>query len=531
MVRHFANLQTPLQNIEVYPRLCDQVQRFSGAGWPIVHARRLWEIFHDPQFVTYEERIALDEVEPFDEWEELVLFASHYFLLIAKHNPAGQLTRNAPTKEKHLPTMAITEGEFLIHASISPNPYPGKRFGAIIQEGFVHPHIGHVGGLGPQTRTATTNIYMVENEMKMKPRKDFKPIRGLDRDQIMLPSGCQPRMCHTTSTTNFYKGDWLLVGGRKSPDQPLKDCWLLHDQCWQRVDDLPIPLYRHCQTTIEVRQENGKSCTAILVYGGKTLNNVLSGKWLLWRESAGWVEVMADENRLVPRFGATMISCGYSKGILLGGMFNDGIICNDLLCWTIVYLDAYGWRIELTEPIISKDESDAQALRYLYRCGASLENTKSGYLLIGGVANEIIPECCEIIKIWYPGRPPSAKAVDLFVRRLTSKLPSPRPLLVGHSSLSRFGQAIIVGGGAVCFSFGTHWNTAPISLCEQPPYIDNQEPYLLRPLEMPKAQAMKLIVSTEDPSRDSGQTIAEGEWLFTFSLMIYAANHGGLIQV
>ena len=220
---------------------------------------------------------------------------------------------------------------------------------------------------------------------------------------------------------------------------------------------------------------------------------------------------MADNIQLVPRFGAAMISCGYSKGIIIGGMSKDGMICSDLLHWNIIYLDAYGWRIELTEPIVAEDESDAWALKYLYRDGASLEDTHSGYLLIGGVADEIIPECCEIIKIWSIGGPPFADTEILFVRRLISKLPSPRPLLVGHSSLSRFGQVIIVGGGAVCFSFGTHWNAAPISLCAQPPNVDDQKPYLLRPFETPVTQTMRLTASTKEFSRHSGETVAEGK--------------------
>ena len=511
MVNHFAKLQTPLKNIETYPRLLDQVQRFSKAGWPFVQARSLWDIFHDPHFVTYEERIALDEVEAFDEWEELVLFASHYFLLVAKQGPDIKLTRTSPIEEIQSPVMASNKGECLVHASVSSRPCQGKRFGAIIQEGFVHPQIGHVAGLGPQTRTATTNIYMVANETEMKLREDFEPTRGVDRERIVLPSGCESRMCHTTSSTRFYEGDWLLVGGRKSPDQPLKDCWLLRNQRWQRVGDLPIPLYRHCQTTVEVRQEDGKSCSAILVYGGKTSKNIVSGMWLLWRDSAGWVEVMADNIQLVPRFGAAMISCGYSKGIILGGMSKDGMICKDLLHWTIVYLEARGWRIELTEPVISEDESDAQALKYLHRLGASLEDTHSGYLLIGGVADTIIPECCEIIKIWSIGGSPFADREVLFVRRLVSKLPDPRPLLVGHSSLSRFGQAIILGGGAVCFSFGTHWNVAPLSICALPPYIDDQKPYELCPFERPDAVTIRSITSMAEFSGTSGQTVAEGE--------------------
>ena len=223
-------------------------------------------------------------------------------------------------------------------------------------------------------------------------------VKGTDRDIITLPSSFEPRMCHTTSTTQCCEGNWLMSGGRKSPDQPLKDCWLLHNQSWQRADDLPIPLYRHCQTQVRVFPGHNLTPT-VLVYGGKTLNNVVSSKWLLWRESAGWVEVVVDNVDLIPRFGAVMVSHKRWSGVMFGGMTKDGTICHDFWLWTITCNDESGWRIRLTEQSICKEQSDVRTLRYLYRFGASLEHTYHSFLLIGGVADEVIPECYEVIEI------------------------------------------------------------------------------------------------------------------------------------
>ena len=133
MIQHFNNLQTPLKNIDAYPRLSDQVQRFLGAGWDFVKAKSLWDIFNDPKFVSHEERITLDKVEPFDEWEEFILFASHYFLVVAEHHLDSKLTPTLTTKDTEPLTIWSIHGAYNVRASISSKPYSGRRFAAIIE--------------------------------------------------------------------------------------------------------------------------------------------------------------------------------------------------------------------------------------------------------------------------------------------------------------------------------------------------------------------------------------------------------------
>ena len=83
MVAHFEKLQTPLRSIYKYPSLHDQQCRFMGHGWSSVDVKNLWDVWCEASIVSLTQRKALDEIEPFDEWEEFILFASHYFLLVA----------------------------------------------------------------------------------------------------------------------------------------------------------------------------------------------------------------------------------------------------------------------------------------------------------------------------------------------------------------------------------------------------------------------------------------------------------------
>ncbi|KAM3427404.1 hypothetical protein MY4824_009468 [Beauveria thailandica] len=83
MLLHFDKLKTPPRSVGCYPTINDQSQRFKSHGWPSVRIWDLWDAWSCGEFVNAQERVALDDIEPFDEWEEFMLFARHYFVLHA----------------------------------------------------------------------------------------------------------------------------------------------------------------------------------------------------------------------------------------------------------------------------------------------------------------------------------------------------------------------------------------------------------------------------------------------------------------
>ncbi|KAM3485169.1 hypothetical protein MY3957_010006 [Beauveria namnaoensis] len=83
MLLHFDKLKTPPRSVRSYPTINDQSQRFKSRGWPSVRIWDLWDAWSCGEFVNVQERVALDDIEPFDEWEEFMLFARHYFVLHA----------------------------------------------------------------------------------------------------------------------------------------------------------------------------------------------------------------------------------------------------------------------------------------------------------------------------------------------------------------------------------------------------------------------------------------------------------------
>lgn len=301
MIQHFENLQTPLKSIKRYPTLSAQEQRFKDAGWSSASARSLWDLWGDPSFLSVEQRLALNDIEPFDEWEEFALFATHYFLLEALSDSRYQ----SPAFDK---TLLIGEShpdhtsqETLVHEYTM---HPGKkhvdikhrRLGAVFE--LAPGIIGIHGGLGDQSRLNTTAAYT---------------LGAIPSEQESLPSlEIESRMCHTI--TSFKNGKSLLVGGRASPDRAMSDCWLRQEQEWRKIDSLPTPLYRHSATAVTNEQEED----ATLIFGGKSNGSCISESWFLWSEPTGWLRLNVSGVAPNPRFGASMAKVGRNRGVLVG---------------------------------------------------------------------------------------------------------------------------------------------------------------------------------------------------------------------
>lgn len=394
--------------------------------------------------------MALNDVEPFDEWEDFVLFASHYFLLEAsigarvtkpdckatngQANMIGQgrawsrQPENVRDHSQHL-TLRIS--------SISDDV--NRRFGATI---CIRPGVvGHFGGLGTQGRVNTADFYSAHE---------------LNRNGMTFGSNSiQPRMCHTI--TKLSENSSLLVGGRASPDHAFSDCWLYDNGTWSRVDDLPSPVYRHSATHVNLK--NGEN--AVLICGGRSNSKDALNAWLLWRDSTGWVSVSSAGDEMTPRFGAAMASTATNKGIILGGMTADGIICQDILQWQLSSVDTSPSvtllrRLDYTESIDS-------GRRLLCRLGACLTSSGDNVLVIGGVAHDMLSE--PYAYVGFPKDLDVDKTIEPFTVPWDPEVDyGYRPLLVGHSVFEEDSSVIVVGGGANCFSFGTCWNRSIVTL-------------------------------------------------------------------
>ncbi len=488
MLEHFQNLQTPLRSILSYPRLEDQVRRFQQHGWSSVNARNLWNLWSDPAFLSPKQRIALDDVEPFDEWEEFVLFASHYFLLVATTGQGAiHGTNSSEMRIPFLQNLPASPAFNAYHADLETvrahrtvvSPPLRRRYGALFQ--ISHNALGYHGGLDSKSRTDNTDLFSMKLPACPNTQRVAKSNLASENGLVSAFQR-ESRMCHTI--TNITQTRSLLVGGRGSPDRALKDCWEFQNG-WTRVDDLPFPLYRHCAARVTF-DLCGQTFHGLLLFGGKTLGGQVSDKWLLWYGSFGWSEVKVFGDTSLGSFGATMTHTGLKEGIMLGGMAANGTILCTMWQWALVVEDA-SFHLELRKcaPLIAAGDveitgseppgrlSSCVTEATLGRFGATVVQTPRGLFIIGGVSNQLAQntEVAHLLAVTEATRQWRVAFVGL--ECLDTDLQ--RPLFVGHTAIVCHDSIVIAGGGAVCFSFGNQWNKAMITIlkdsCQNTPII------------------------------------------------------------
>ncbi|KAL1874680.1 tRNA methyltransferase ppm2 [Paecilomyces lecythidis] len=443
MMKHFNKLRAPLHSIHHYPSLHDQERRFLDAGWGHARARSLWELWSDNSFLSSFRRMSLDTYEVFDEWEEFALFASHYFLLSASTGTKSPLNGDRRQAGRQRSEVApLSSFRLIPHC---PPRFKGqRRYGVLVPDG--DSRIGHHGGQGVQSRLATSDIYTSSPDIK-------------DSGRPMPPQDIAARICH--SVTSLNEGDCLLVGGRASPTTVFGDCWLMQNDTWIKTHDLPTPLYRHSSTKVSI--DGLGDC--VLVYGGKSAKSDVLGEWILWNAELGWQAVEQVGYKPTTRFGACMACVDSASGVLFGGITQDGIVLDDFWTWKVSRGDGGSFSVELSDQT-ENVQAASPLSKFIGRFGATLDLTPSGLVVIGGICRgEIIPAQYEILLL---------NVSDLFrcinyEKSWDDKLLScidlgvefngPRPLLTGHVSCPLAeSQILVLGGGAVCFSFGTCWN-------------------------------------------------------------------------
>jgi tRNA wybutosine-synthesizing protein 4 len=336
MMAHFTKLNTPLRAVQKYPTTLAQEERFKGLGWSRASARNLWHLWNDSDFIAPQERMLLDVLEPFDEWEEFALFGSHYFLLVANTSattPGFEFSGEDPLSSDNSFSSRDYAHSVKLDVSFSENPKTQgcRRFGAVLPlrgSNRSEDRVALFGGMGLHTRTNTYDVYSMHAS------------GGILADSRAISAVPSSRMCH--SITDIGDAGALLVGGRTSPDNAFADCWLYHKwlDTWERVDNLPVPTYRHGAVSL------GQGY--VLIAPGKTNSRNVSTDFYVWSRTLGWVKCLQGPGeKPIPSYGATftvsersprgsMSSCG----MLAGGMSEGGLLLKDVWEWELCDLSS-----------------------------------------------------------------------------------------------------------------------------------------------------------------------------------------------
>lgn len=228
---HFQKLKTPLKAVEKYPTTAAQQQRFDARGWQHVSARNLWELWGSPDFLSPQDRMALEAVEAFDEYEELALFGCHYVLVVADNINSAAIEQLLRTEIKMRAPVSPIQME--MQYSESPKGCGYRRFaaGLPLRSNRTSVRIGNLGGVGLETRSDSCDVYA--HNLQVGPHPEAWNSQS-------CPS---KRQCHTMTDLGdagsllcgklpisplLFSNPYNESGGRTSPDNALKDCWLYH---------------------------------------------------------------------------------------------------------------------------------------------------------------------------------------------------------------------------------------------------------------------------------------------------------------
>lgn len=323
MLKHFDKLKTPPRSVGEYPTIKDQSRRFTDRGWSSIRIWDLWDVWCCGEFVDEQERLALDDVEPFDEWEEFMLFARHYFVLHATASgiketpndfPKNETNGKPPCKEIDMNfTRVPGNSKRRFGASMKLRDAGGKTFGL------------NMMGLGANAREDSYDVYSLD---------------GAVAPPILPTTGPAPRMGFTVTDLGSY--GVLLTGGRGSPASPFSDCWILSkddDRKWRSTWKLPVPLYRHTALRLA-------GTSLVLTAGGKTGPSRISGSYYLFHPEQGWLQCEVGGEIPSPSFGS--ILCNKPGPRITTNEIFSGLLCGGIDRTGRVVEDKYEWELDMT---------------------------------------------------------------------------------------------------------------------------------------------------------------------------------------
>jgi tRNA wybutosine-synthesizing protein 4 len=319
MLKHFDKLNTSLKSVHQYPTVETQRTRFQDRGWKHVEIWDLWEAWNSKTFLDSDERLAVDEVEPFDEWEEFILFARHYFVMHARASTLPTTVRTTNEIDSIFQVDASIDVQFMRQAS--PDA-PKRRYGApmLVSSAEGQDYVIHTLGLGSNARLTSCDVFA---------------INGHNQPLSLSPIGPSARVCHTLTDLGSY--GVLLAGGRASPVNVLSDCWIFKkdSHIWQKSFDLPSPLFRHSTVRLP-----GSSLA--LTLGGRSGSSKTSTECFVFHPTNGWLKCAVSGAPLDPVFGAVVVNSleagseyGVFRGLFAGGITSDGKISNRSYRWVL----------------------------------------------------------------------------------------------------------------------------------------------------------------------------------------------------
>lgn len=249
---------------------------------------------------------------------------------------------------------------------------------------------------------------------------------------VMEQETLQERMCHTLTYLESSK-QIMLVGGRLAPNKPLKDCWLLSDSKWEKVQDLPSPRYRH--HTISTKDDD------VIVFGGRGLKTD-SMDWVKFA-SGSWKPLNCTGDKLPNLYSSAVAwDKSNSNGYIFGGYMN-----NNTLNKNVFYFEISSSGVLITD-ISNNFDADSKLL--LSRIGAKASFLNGLIYVVGGVSDSRTKNMNYMVVELNP-KDNKVSPLRYTDNLLNSSSLETSPILVGFNMEVLNDSLVTYGGGAVCF--------------------------------------------------------------------------------
>ncbi|XP_069340406.1 tRNA wybutosine-synthesizing protein 4 [Eulemur rufifrons] len=447
MLQHFRQLNSPLHGLDHFPDVEAQRRRFLQAGWTACSAVDMNEFYR--RFLPAEERRWMENLEPFDEFEEWHLKCAHYFILAASRGDTLSQPLMFPCSEAFPRIDSVSpSGVFPARVVTSDSQGPNlKRYGhaSVLLSPDV---ILSAGGFGEQEgrHCRVKKLHLLSRYCDF----EWKGSQICSHGTEVQWDG---RLYHTM--TRLSDTQVLVLGGRLSPVSPALGFLQLHfckseDNSTEDLkviltkavlkEDSTLSCWRHSAT--EVSYQNQKY---LFVYGGRSVVEPVLSDWhFLHVETMAWVRIPVEGE--TPEARHSHSACSWQGGaIIAGGLGASEEVLNSVLFLRPISCGFLWESIDIQPPITPRYSHTAHVL-----------NGK--LLLVGGV--------------WIH----SSSVPGVTVINLTTGLSSeyqidtthvPWPLMLhNHTSilLPEEQQLLLLGGGGNCFSFGTYFNPHTVTL-------------------------------------------------------------------
>lgn len=474
MLKHFNNLNTPLNSVTTYQTTEKQIERYKSRGWKSVQASDLYSFYEHS--ISQEQKMFLDTVESFDEWEEFILFCQHYVILYASNDvndisPLIKITPSHPQKNKQ------PKNDFIEIDTKGTSQQYHRKFAAscLFPDDGRNVTIFNNGGLST-TRSNESILISADNSSKLE----------------IFNETFKERMCHTATLLEITR-EIVLIGGRTAPNKPLSDCWKLTKGKWNRISDLPNPRFRH--HSISTIASN------VIVFGGRGDREFSEMNWIQYdNKENNWVELKKTGD-IIPNIFSSAVAWEKESGTgyIFGGLLNNYSMNKDVFKFILSETNVH---IQNISSLF--DPSD---LILLARLGGKATFFENFIYVVGGVTNS---SCIDLDN--------TIVQVDVNVNRVTPipyrkndmESNTKLPIYIGFNMDIIDERIVISGGGAVCFSFGSYWNqTSTIKLprtnssleClylihQSSKLISNDEKKLITSIKQPNGDLLEQTNST-----------------------------------